>query len=194
MHTFKRAALGLTLAALPLAGVAVATDAVSFGSVAAQSPINVGRVCLDGSQAGRYQAEVQGAISIWNSHVHSVQLAECSGGITITEVGSYPGGSQYQGDMRGHGQIYIDDSQVDEGYNHQRVVAHEIGHGLGLYDNYSGPCSELMSGGGPGTSCQNYNPDANESAQVDQIWAGSLTAAAPKQNVTLVFPTAHATK
>ncbi|RJQ82320.1 snapalysin family zinc-dependent metalloprotease [Pseudonocardiaceae bacterium YIM PH 21723] len=192
MHMFKRAALGLTLAALPLAGVMVATghDGFSSSNVAAQ----VGRVCIQDNTGGVYSNEVSQSISsVWNPRVKNVQLAACSGGITVTAVASHPSGSHYQGDMRGHGSVVIDRSQVNQGYLPLRVVAHEIGHGLGLYDNYSGPCSELMSGGGPGTSCKNAYPNAAEVNQVNQIWAGSLRNAGPGE-VTLVFPTARDAK
>jgi Streptomyces extracellular neutral proteinase (M7) family len=37
-------------------------------------------------------------------------------------------------------------------------------------DFYEGPCSELMSGGGS-ASCTNAVPNANEVAQVNQLWA-----------------------
>ena len=35
-----------------------------------------------------------------------------------------------------------------------------------------------MSGGGPGPSCHNSNPDANESAKVQSLWANGFRAAA----------------
>lgn len=47
---------------------------------------------------------------------------------------------------------------------------------LGLPDHYSGPCSELMSGGGPGPSCTNASPDSNERARVDQLWVNGKKA------------------
>jgi snapalysin len=37
-----------------------------------------------------------------------------------------------------------------------------------------------MSGGGPGPSCTNPNPDANERAKVDQLWANGFRAALDK--------------
>ena len=39
-----------------------------------------------------------------------------------------------------------------------------------------GPCSELMSGGGPGPSCTNPYPNSTESAQVDSLWAYGFSA------------------
>lgn len=65
---------------------------------------------------------------------------------------------------------------VDEGYDAIRITAHETGHILGLPDDYSGPCSELMSGHGPGTSCTNAKPDAAEAAQVDSNYAAGVAA------------------
>ncbi|GAA4305678.1 hypothetical protein GCM10023086_23570 [Streptomyces venetus] len=37
-----------------------------------------------------------------------------------------------------------------------------------------------MSGGGPGTSCTNANPNATERARVNQLWANGLAAAMDK--------------
>ncbi|BBJ41038.1 hypothetical protein SSPO_037560 [Streptomyces antimycoticus] len=45
---------------------------------------------------------------------------------------------------------------------------------LGLPDHYEGPCSELMSGGGPGPSCTNSQPDQAEISRVNQLWANGL--------------------
>ena len=68
-------------------------------------------------------------------------------------------GSYASTDGHSRGYIFIDYAQAKE-YDSTRITAHETGHVLGLPDHYSGPCSELMSGGGPGPSCTNPNPDA----------------------------------
>ena len=84
-------------------------------------------------------------------------------------------GSYASTDGHGSGYIFLDYRQNQQ-YNSVRVTAHETGHVLGLPDHYSGPCSELMSGGGPGTSCQNAYPNAAEKSRVNSLWANGLTA------------------
>ena len=82
-------------------------------------------------------------------------------------------GSYASTDGHGSGYIFLDYAQAQQ-YDPLRITAHETGHVLGLPDHYSGPCSELMSGGGPGPSCTNPNPDANERSRVNQLWANGF--------------------
>ncbi|THA24573.1 snapalysin family zinc-dependent metalloprotease [Streptomyces sp. RKND-216] len=122
------------------------------------------------SAAPSFQSEISQSASIWNSSVSSVTLAETSGsGDFDYREGNDPRGSYASTDGRGHGYIFLDYAQ-NETYDSLRVTSHETGHVLGLPDNYSGPCSELMSGGGPGPSCTNAYPNSTESARVDQIF------------------------
>ena len=58
-------------------------------------------------------------------------------------------------------------------------MSHEIGHILGLPDNYNGDCSILpMSGGSAGTSCTNPYPSTAEAARVTNLFAGTRSARA----------------
>jgi M6 family metalloprotease-like protein len=78
-----------------------------------------------------------------------------------------------------NGYIFLDYRQNQQ-YDSTRVTAHETGHVLGLPDHYQGPCSELMSGGGPGPSCTNAVPNATERSRVNRLWANGLAAAMDK--------------
>ncbi|MFD5466688.1 snapalysin [Kitasatospora sp. NPDC127059] len=133
-------------------------------------------VTYDTSQAPSFAADIANAAQIWNSSVHNVQLQETSGTGDFSYTEGDGSGSYASTDGHGHGYIFIDHQQAQEYYS-LRIVAHETGHVLGLPDDYSGPCSELMSGHGPGPSCTNAHPDANESAQVDALWANGVAAA-----------------
>ncbi|MFH8583252.1 snapalysin [Streptomyces celluloflavus] len=130
-------------------------------------------VTYDASGAPTFAGEIAQTAQIWNSAVQNVKLQAGSGGDFQYREGNDPRGSYASTDGHGSGYVFLDYQQNQE-YNSTRVAAHETGHVLGLPDHYSGPCSELMSGGGPGTSCQNTQPNATERAQVNQLWANGL--------------------
>lgn len=130
-------------------------------------------VTYDASQAPTFAAEIAASAQIWNSAVSNVKLAEGSNADFSYREGSDPRGSYASTDGHGNGYIFLDYAQNEE-YDSTRVTAHETGHVLGLPDHYEGPCSELMSGGGPGPSCTNARPNAEEAARVDQLWANGF--------------------
>ncbi|MGW7078822.1 snapalysin [Streptomyces sp. NPDC054866] len=137
-------------------------------------------VVYDASGAPKFAQQIASSTSIWNSAVSNVKLQEGSGGASFEyREGNDPRGSYASTDGHGKGYIFLDYAQNQQ-YDSTRVTAHETGHVLGLPDHYEGPCSELMSGGGPGTSCTNSQPDANERAKVDQLWANGLAKALDK--------------
>lgn len=137
-------------------------------------------VVYDASGAPSFAQQIASSTSIWNSAVSNVKLQEGSSGANFEyREGNDPRGSYASTDGHGSGYIFLDFAQNQQ-YDSTRVTAHETGHVLGLPDHYEGPCSELMSGGGPGTSCTNAQPDANEKAQVNQLWANGLAKALDK--------------
>ncbi|MCB5910415.1 snapalysin family zinc-dependent metalloprotease [Streptomyces pinistramenti] len=164
------------------------------GGVSAQSAPKataaVVTLTYDASQAGQWAGAITQAAQNWNAVVHNVHLQPASspgsadyvykatGGWPQSTLGPvFPGGS---------GEVQLGQEAVDEGYDLARVATHETGHILGLPDDYSGPCSEIMSGHGPGPSCTNAKPNAAEAAQVDQNYAGGTSATRPKPHQVVI--------
>ncbi|GHE97695.1 snapalysin [Streptomyces griseoluteus] len=139
-------------------------------------------VTYNPSAAPSFSSQISRAASIWNSSVSNVKLSATSGtGDFSYREGNDSRGSYASTDGHGRGYVFLDYAQNQQ-YDSVRVVTHETGHVLGLPDHYEGPCSELMSGGGPGPSCTNSSPDANERARVDQLWANGFAKALAKVN------------
>ncbi|MFJ8537107.1 snapalysin [Streptomyces sp. NPDC093591] len=136
-------------------------------------------VTYDASAAPTFSAQIARSTEIWNSSVSNVKLQQGSNADFTYREGNDSRGSYASTDGHGNGYIFLDYAQNKE-YDSTRVTAHETGHVLGLPDHYEGPCSELMSGGGPGPSCTNALPDANEKAKVEQLWANGFAAAMDK--------------
>ncbi|KAF4407848.1 MULTISPECIES: snapalysin [Streptomyces] len=130
-------------------------------------------VTYDASQAPSFASEIASSTQIWNSSVDNVKLQEGSGADFEYREGNDPRGSYASTDGHGNGYIFLDYAQ-NEQYDSTRVTAHETGHVLGLPDHYEGPCSELMSGGGPGPSCTNAQPNADEIGRVNSLWANGI--------------------
>ncbi|MET9916514.1 snapalysin [Streptomyces sp. NPDC006435] len=133
-------------------------------------------VVYSASNAPSFRSQIASSAQIWNSSVSNVRLQEGSNADFTYYEGNDSRGSYASTDGHGNGYIFLDYAQNQQ-YNSTRVTAHETGHVLGLPDHYSGPCSELMSGGGPGTSCTNPYPNANERSQVNYLWQYGFAAA-----------------
>ena len=157
---------------------------------AAASPASVITLTYDASRASSWSAAIAQGVANWNAAVHNVKLVKASSASTAnfvyvatsgwpqTTLGPiFPGGAR--------GQVQLGQEAVTEGYDKTRIAAHETGHIFGLLDHYSGPCSELMSGHGPGTSCTNATPDAAEAAQVDANYASSDAVRPQRQQVVV---------
>ncbi|MGW2475407.1 snapalysin [Streptomyces sp. NPDC001665] len=128
------------------------------------------------ANAPSFRTQIANSASIWNGSVSNVRLQEGSNADFSYYEGNDPSGSYASTDGHGNGYIFLDYAQNQQ-YDSTRVTTHETGHVLGLPDHYSGPCSELMSGGGPGPSCTNPYPDANERNQVNYLWQNGFAAA-----------------
>ncbi|MER6531660.1 snapalysin [Streptomyces sp. NPDC001508] len=147
---------------------------------AAQPNTQAVTLYYDDSQAPSFRSEISSAASIWNSSVSNVKLQAASSGADFSYYeGNDPRGSYASTNGHGSGYVFLDYAQNQQN-DSLRVVTHETGHVLGLPDDYSGPCSELMSGAGPGPSCTDHYPDATERSRVDQLWADTGPAQRPR--------------
>ncbi|MER5912092.1 snapalysin [Streptomyces sp. NPDC001982] len=157
---------------------------------AAQPSAQAVTLHYDASKAPSFRSQISSAAAIWNSSESNVKLEEASSGADFSYYeGNDPRGSHASTNGHGRGQIFLDYTQSQQN-DSVRVVTHETGHVLGLPDNYSGPCSELMSGGGPGPSCTNRYPNATERARVDELWANGLAQAPGTGNQPAEDPSA----
>ena len=151
-----------------LATVAAAAMA-TFGTVAATSApaqaesINASYVCYNTSQAGPYAGYADQAASIWNNYTNNLVMSKCGSNVMIYYTTG--GGSYAQVYSLGNGYVVIDTQQASQ-YSPLRIMTHELGHILGLPDNYNGNCAILMSGGSAGTSCTNPYPSSAEAYRV----------------------------
>ncbi|MEU8506950.1 snapalysin [Streptomyces brevispora] len=143
---------------------------------AAQPGVQSVTIVYSAANAPSFRTQIANSAQIWNSSVSNVRLQEGSNADFTYYEGNDSRGSYASTDMHGNGYIFLDYAQNRQ-YNSTRVTTHETGHVLGLPDHYSGPCSELMSGGGPGTSCTNPYPNANERSQVNYLWQNGFAAA-----------------
>jgi snapalysin len=169
---------GAALLALPLLGL----PALSASATPAAPQVRT--VYYQNEASSAWSSAVTTAIANWNAAEHNVKFAAGTSRNSTVTIESYSGWPETEPDSPGAGTVYLGQEAVTEGYDRTRITAHELGHILGLPDNYNGDCSILMSGHSAGTSCTNAKPGASEAAQVDQIFAGD-TADVRARSVTV---------
>ncbi|MDI2030407.1 snapalysin family zinc-dependent metalloprotease [Saccharopolyspora sp. TS4A08] len=149
----------LLVTGAPLAGAAV-------GDTAAPHVVT-----YDASQAAEFQAAIDEATATWNEQVANVKFEKATDGQADLVVLADDGWPRAQTDSLGAGTVWMGREAVNEGHHIPRIATHEIGHILGLPDNRTGVCEDLMSGASAGTDCANDLPNAEEKAEVEQNFA-----------------------
>jgi snapalysin len=173
---------GAALLALPLLGL----PALS-ASAAPAGPQAVTTVYYDNEAGSAWSSAVTQAVANWNAAEQNVQFAAGDSSDSTVTINASSGWPETEPESPGAGTVYLGEEAVSEGYDRTRITAHELGHILGLPDNYNGDCSILMSGHSAGTSCTNAKPGPDEAAQVDQIFAGNAATVRARSAVVGVF-------
>lgn len=178
-----------TFVTIALTAVAVLTPFSAVQASAQPAPPSAAAVTVYYSTANAptFSSAIRQGAANWNARVSNVKLVENASAATLTYYeGNDSRGSYASSNGHGRGYIFIDYTQARQ-YYITRITAHETGHVLGLPDHYTGPCSELMSGGGPGTSCTVAVPNATEASRVNSLWANGLTSSKSDVWTTTIF-------
>ncbi|GLY00170.1 snapalysin family zinc-dependent metalloprotease [Actinoplanes sp. NBRC 101535] len=163
-----------------LAGLLALAAALTGVQVAAAEPARAATRILyyDASQAQEFVSVVNQGAAIWNASVTNVRLQPVASGQTPNiRVYADNGWPRTYSTSLGNGRWYMGREAVVDGYSPPRIAAHEFGHILGLPDNRTGLCSDLMSGSSAPVSCTNADPSSREAATVQANFAGSVTVA-----------------
>ena len=120
----------------------------------------------DASRAAEFKTAVDQAAQSWNNSVTAIKLVpKTPAAITVVAFDGWPY-AEPRG--LGAGTVHMGRQAVRDGFYPPRIAAHELGHILGLPDNRTGLCSDLMSGHSSPTSCQSVKPSPKEAAQVQR--------------------------
>lgn len=160
----------LALAAGLLTGTAPAAHA-------GPAPRAAVTITYDAGGAEEFQQAVDDAAATWNASVSNVHIqAGTPADFTVVADDGWP---RTQTTGLGSGEIWFGREAVNEGYYVPRIATHEMGHILGLPDNRTGLCSDLMSGHSAPVDCQNDKPSPAEAAQVEENFANGTSQVTP---------------
>ncbi|GGR85851.1 peptidase [Streptomyces aureoverticillatus] len=178
-------AVAVALTAAPAANALSAPEPAAANDASAAVTLR-----YDDSRAAGWEAAITAGVASWNSNVENVKLVEAAPGtraeIQIVATSGWPQASLGPVRPGGQARVELGSQAVTQGHDKTRIVAHELGHNLGLPDTKPGPCSQLMSGSSAGTSCKNAVPDAAEQARVERAYAGGAAARVPADGRMLV--------
>ncbi|WP_258348903.1 snapalysin family zinc-dependent metalloprotease [Saccharopolyspora gregorii] len=124
-------------------------------------------VTYDASRAAEFQEAIDEATATWNDQVSNVKFEKATDGqadLTVLADDDWP---RAQVESLGVGTVWMGRQAVDEGHFVPRIATHELGHILGLPDDRTGICEDLMSGHSAGTDCKSTLPNAEEKAEVE---------------------------
>jgi hypothetical protein len=120
---------------------------------------------VDATAATELAAAIDEGMASWNSSVPTIRLTRAPAGQTADiHIVAGPGWAWAVQDSLGRGDVNIGAGAIADGHYPPRLVAHELGHILGLPDSTTGRCEELMAG--PPQTCHNTTPNAAEAAAV----------------------------
>lgn len=175
------------LAAAPLIAGAPLTAGAAHAAPAPHAAVTT--LTYDARGAEEFQQAVDDAAKVWNASVSDVHIeAGTPADFTVVADDGWP---RTQPGSLGHGEIWMGREAVDDGYYVPRIATHEMGHILGLPDNRTGLCSDLMSGHSAPVDCKNDEPSAAEAAQVQENFADGTTKVRPGVLILDVPAAAH---
>ncbi|WP_209446194.1 snapalysin family zinc-dependent metalloprotease [Streptomyces sp. MZ04] len=152
-------AFGLT----PLACLAFTQNSVFASQDDSGTGVRV--ITYDTRGAAEYRAAIDQGAKEWNASVKSIRLEPGTpADITAHADSGWP---HAEPSGLGTGRFVMGEQAVDDGHDATRIAAHELGHILGLPDNRTGRCEDLMSGASAGTGCTSSRPSDAEATTVD---------------------------
>ncbi|OLR92067.1 snapalysin family zinc-dependent metalloprotease [Actinokineospora bangkokensis] len=168
------------VAALVATTAALTAGVVAGAAPASAAPTAVITLTYDSSRSAEFAGAVAEGVANWNASVSSVRLVPVTSGqratITIVADDGWPRATLGPVGPSGSATVWFGREAVAQGYDLSRIITHELGHNLGLDDNRTGRCADLMSGSSAPVDCANDLPSAEEAAEVQANYAARRAA------------------